>query len=386
VRDSLGPGADPRSEGGGLQDVNWDALIRSELDGMRPYEPGLRASEVRERSGRADVLKLSSNEYPDGPFPSALEAAGRVLSRLNRYPDGSCRALRARLAERWGVDERFISVGNGSNELIRLIGQAVLRPGDEVVYAWPSFVVYPTVARLFGAKAVQVPLTAEQRHDLPAMRAAVNERTRVVFLCNPNNPTGTIYTRDEFEAFLVGLPEQVLVVVDEAYFEFVDDADYPDGLRTFDGVRPLVVLRTFSKIYSLAGLRVGYGFMPEPLKRAVDCVREPFNVGSVGQVAAAFSLDDQTEVARRQRENLEQKTYLYSGFDRLGIRYIPSHANFVYVLTERPVEVFESLLSEGVIARDFGTAPALRLTVSAANDTDRVVEAFSRTVARLGSI
>ena len=366
--------------------MDWDALIRSELDGMRPYEPGLRASEVRERAGREDVLKLSSNEYPDGPFPRAMGAARQVLSRANRYPDGSARALRARLAEHWSVDERFIAVGSGSNELIRLVGQAVLRPGDEVVFAWPSFVVYPTVAQLFGAKAVRVPLTADQRHDLPAMRAAVNDKTRVVFLCNPNNPTGTIYSRDEFDAFCEGLPGHVLVVVDEAYFEFVDDPSYPNGLSSFDGERPLVVLRTFSKIYSLAGLRVGYGFMPERLKRAVDCVREPFNVGSVGQVAAAFSLDDQTEVARRQRVNLEQKTHLYSGFDRLGIRYIPSHTNFVYVMTERPVEVFESLLSEGVIARDFGTAPALRLTVSAPEDTARVVEAFSRTVARLGSI
>jgi histidinol-phosphate aminotransferase len=366
--------------------VDWRATIRPELDGMQPYAPGLRASEVRDRCGREYVLKLSSNEYPCGPVPRAVEAMADVLPHLNRYPDGGSAALTERLASHWGVDGRFVSVTNGSNELLRLIAQVVVRPGDEVVYAWPSFVVYPLVTRMFGATAVAVPLTSDERHDLPAMAAACGAHTRLLFLCNPNNPTGTIYRRDEFDAFLAAVPPHVVIVVDEAYFEFVDDPDYPDGLDYFDGERPIVVARTFSKIYSLAGLRVGYGFMPEPLKEAVDAVREPFNVNSVGQVAAYFSLDDQPEVLRRKHENLEQRAALYACFDRLGVAYVPSQANFVWVKTARPAEVFEELLREGVIARGFGETPAIRLGVGTPDDTRLTVAAFEAVKERLGSI
>jgi len=366
--------------------MDWDAFIRPELRGMIAYAPGLRAEQVRERSGCDEILKLSSNEYPLGPTPGALEAMTAALSDLNRYPDGSCDALRARLSAHWEVDESLICVSNGSNELLRLLGQAVLRPGDEVVYAWPSFIVYPAVAAMFGAKAVVVPLDAGLRHDLPAMLAAITPATRMIFLCNPNNPTGTIYEREEFRAFLAEVPPHVLVVVDEAYFEFADDPFYPDSLDFFDGVAPMVVLRTFSKIYSLAGQRVGYGFMPEPLRAAIDKIREPFNVNSVGQAGALASLDDQAEVVRRKHENREQKTYLYSCFDRLGIGYVPSQANFVWVKTEKPVEVFEALLAEGIIARDFGNAPALRLTIGTPHDTRLIEAALERIVQRLGGI
>lgn len=366
--------------------MDWTSLIRPELEPMRAYQPGLRGSEVRERAGVERVLKLSSNEHPAGPFPAAVRAIDAIAPHLNRYPDGSCRALKKRLAAHWGAEERFISVTNGSNELLRLIGQAIVRPGDEIVHAWPSFVVYPMVAQMFGARSVQVPLTADQRHDLPAMLEAMTPRTRCVYLCNPNNPTGTIYDRAEFEEFLAALPDHVLVVLDEAYFEFVCDPSYPDGLRYFDGERPIVVTRTFSKIYSLAGLRIGYGFMPEPLVQAVDKLREPFNVNSVAQIAAAYSLEDQAEVVRRREENQEQKTYLYSAFDRLGVRYVESQANFIYVMTERPVEVFEALLAEGVIARDFGSAPALRLGVGTPEDTAATIAAFTSVAERLGSI
>jgi histidinol-phosphate aminotransferase len=366
--------------------VTWETLIRPELEPMRPYQPGLRATEVRERSGLDDVLKLSSNEFPLGPVPKAIAAMSAVAPYMNRYPDGGCRALKRRIAEHWGVDERHVVVSAGSNELLRLIGQAVLRPGDEVVYAWPSFVVYPMVATMFGAVSVQVPLTSDLRHDLPAMLAAMTDRTRLVFLCNPNNPTGTIYSRREFEAFLAQLPDHVLLVLDEAYFEFVTDADYPDGLRSFDGERPIAVTRTFSKMYSLAGLRVGYGILPEPLAAAVDKVREPFNVSTVAQIAAYYSLDDQVEVSRRRKENQEQKTALYAAFQRLGIRYAVSHTNFVYFMTERPVEVFGGLLERGVIARDFGNAPALRIGVGTPSDTTATIAAFDGLVKSLGSI
>jgi len=366
--------------------MDWDSAIRGELEPMVPYSPGLRVSEVRKRSGRDVILKLSSNEHPGGPFPTAIRAMEAVLPRLNRYPDGSVRALRRALCERLAVDDEQLVVGNGSNELIRLIAQTLLRPGDEVVFAWPSFVVYPMVTQMFGAIAVRVPLAAGEVHDLDAMAEAVTDRTRIVFLCNPNNPTGTIYGRKAFERFLGRVSRDVLVVVDEAYFEFVNAEQYPDGLAYFDGECPIAVLRTFSKIYSLAGLRIGYGVMPAPLVSAIHKVREPFNVNTVAQVGAYYSLDDDAEVERRRDENQEQKAYLYSAFDRLGVSYVPSEANFVYVKTDRPVEVFEALLGEGVIVRDFGTAPALRVGIGTPEDMRVTIAAFESTVARLGSI
>lgn len=366
--------------------MDWDALIRPELTPMTPYAPGLRASEVRERSGCDVIHKLSSNENPYGPVPRAIEGMRAVLPHLNRYPEGGSRALKGRLAEHLGVDERYLVTGSGSNELLRIIAQCVLRPGDECVFAWPSFVVYPMSTQLMGATAVMVPLTDGETHDLPAMLAAITERTKLVFLCNPNNPTGTIYSRTAFEDFLAKVPEHVLVVVDEAYFEYATSPEMPNGLNYFDGTRPIAVLRTFSKIYSLAGARVGYGVLPEPLVAAVEKVREPFNLNTVAQIAAYYSLDDVAEVERRRRENQEQKTYLYSCFDRLGVAYVPSETNFVYVLTEKPVEVFEALLAEGVIVRDFGTSQALRVGIGTPGDTDATVAAFEATVAKLGSI
>jgi histidinol-phosphate aminotransferase len=366
--------------------MDWEAAIRAELEPMVPYAPGLRASEVRERSGRDTILKLSSNEHPCGPFPTAISAMEAVLPHLNRYPDGSARALRGAICRRLGIADENLVVGNGSNEIIRLLSQSVLRPGDEVVFAWPSFVVYPMVAQMFGATAVKVPLNSDETHDLPAMLEAITGRTRILFLCNPNNPTGTIYDRDEFERFMAEVPGHVIVVADEAYFEFVSNERYPDALAWFDGRRPLVVLRTFSKIYSLAGLRIGYGVLPAALARAVDKIREPFNVNMVAQIAAYYSLGDEAEVERRKRENQEQKTYLYSAFDRLGIAYVPSETNFVYVRTQRPVEVFEALLGEGVIVRDFGTAPALRVGVGTPEDTRATIAAFEAVTTRLGGV
>jgi histidinol-phosphate aminotransferase len=366
--------------------MSWDDLIRPDLEPLVPYAPGLRASQVRERSGKDVVLKLSSNEHPCGPVPLAITAMEAVLHRLNRYPDGACVALTRKLAERFGVPEETVVVTNGSNELLRILAQVVLRPGDEVVFPWPSFIVYPMVTALFGAKAVKVSLNADDALDLDAMLAVITPATRLVFLCNPNNPTGTIYGREAFERFLAQVPPHVLVCVDEAYFEFVTDESYPDGLAYFDGERPIAVTRTFSKIYSLAGLRVGYGIMPAPLVQAVHKAREPFNVNTVGQIAAFYSLDDEAEVARRRKENQEQKVYLYSCFDRLGVKYAQSETNFVYFHTSKPVEVFGALLEEGVIVRDFGIAPALRVGIGTPEDTQLTIAALEAVAARLGSI
>lgn len=364
--------------------MSWDQIIRPDLTPLVPYAPGLRASQVRERSGKEVVLKLSSNEHPCGPVPLAHAAMQAVLPRLNRYPDGAVVALRQKLAARLQVPVDSVAVSNGSNEMLRLIAQATLRPGDEVVFAWPSFVVYPMVTALFGATGVRVPLAVGDVHDLDAMLAAITPRTRLVFLCNPNNPTGTIYTNDAFERFMAAVPEHVLVVVDEAYFEFATDPSYPDALTWFDGERPLAVARTFSKIYSLAGIRTGYAVMPARLVEAVNKVREPFNVNTVGQIAAYYSLDDEAEVARRRDENRAQRERLYACFERLGIPYAVSQTNFVYIHTELPKELFEMLLNEGVIVRDFGTSPALRVGIGTPSDTARTIEAFDAVASKMG--
>lgn len=364
--------------------MDWDALIRDNVAPMVPYAPGLRGSEVRARAGCEQVCKLSSNENPYGPVPTAVAAMEAVLPRLNRYPDGAARALRRRLGEHLGVAEKYIAVGNGSNELLRLIAEAILGPGDEIVFAWPSFVVYPMVAQLMGATSVRVPLADGEVHDLDAMAAAITDKTKIVFLCNPNNPTGTIYDRVAFDVFLEKVPPHVLVVIDEAYFEYVTDDAYPDGMTYFDGSRPIAVLRTFSKIYSLAGLRVGYGIMPEPLVEAVSKVRDPFNVNTVAQVAAYYSLDARGEIARRRDENADQRASLYEAFDRLGVKWVPSQTNFVYILTDRSKQLFDALLGEGIIVRDFGTAPALRVGVGTPEDTAATIAAFEAALARLG--
>lgn len=366
--------------------MDWDRMIREELRTLVPYAPGLREEQVRERSGRDDICKLSSNESPYGPFPAALDAMTREMAEVNRYPEGASLALKEKLSALHGVPVAQVLAGSGSNELLRLIAQAVLRPHDEVVYAWPSFIVYPMVTAMFGATHVKVPLDGNDVHDLDSMLAAVTGKTRLLFLCNPNNPTGTYYSRESFERFLARLPEHVLLVLDEAYFEYVTAEDYPDGLEYYHAEGRVVVLRTFSKIYSLAGLRVGYGFAPAALVHAVDCIREPFNVNSIAQAAALASLDDDAEVKRRRSENQEQKTYLYSGFDRLGISYVPSETNFVWIKTKQPVEVFEALLEQGVIVRGFGPAPALRVGVGTAEDSRRTIEAFEAAVARFGSV
>lgn len=367
-------------------EMSWEDLIRSELEGMVPYAPGLRASEVRERSGKSLILKLSSNEHPCGPFPAAVAALEAVAPHLNRYPDGASRALRARLAATLAVGEEELVIGSGSNEILRLVAQVVLRPGDEVVFSWPSFVVYPMVAATFGATAVKVPLDASDTHDLEAMLAAITERTRLVYLCNPNNPTGSWYQAAAFRQFMKEVPPHVLVVADEAYFEFVTDPEYPDSLEWFDGERPLVVTRTFSKMYSLAGARVGYGVMPKTLAEAVAKVREPFNVTMPAQAAAFHSLSDPDEVVRRRTENAALRESLRDVCDELGIESVPSQTNFVYIKTSRPREVFEALLDEGVIVRDFGEAPALRIGVGTPSDMEVLFEALRAVDERLQGI
>ncbi len=321
-------------------------IVRPELDALKPYKPGKPVFEVKREFGLKEIVKLASNEsnLPPFPFPVAIKAMEEEISKVNEYPDGACVLLREKLAPFMQVSMENTMVGNGSNELIRLLAMAILNPGDEVIFAEPSFVVYPTVTRMMNAVAKRIPLV-DFRHDLDAMKQAISEKTRLIFVCNPNNPTGTITHAEELHQFMQDVPENILVVFDEAYYEYVDDPSFGSGLTYFEQGRLVTVLRTFSKIYSLAGCRIGYGVAPEFIASAVNKIREPFNVNRVAQAGALASLDDQAEVQRRVAINLEGKQYIYKKLDELGVNYVPTQANFVLVDIGRDCrEVFKLLL------------------------------------------
>ena len=276
------------------------SLFRSSIDGLVPYEPGKPVEAVQRELGLERVVKLASNEGPFPPFPAALEAMQRAALELNRYPDGGVWALRTALAERHGVAFEELIVGAGADGIIDLLAQATLDPGDEVVCGWPSFPSYVLTAAKLGAEARRVPLR-NHTYDLDGLLAAIGPRTKLVYVCHPNNPTGTANGRAELLAFLDRLPEHVLCVLDQAYFEYIDDPDYADGLELFREGRRIAVLRTFSKIYGLAGLRVGWAVAPADVATATSKVRRAFDVAATAQAAALASLDDAQEIARRRR-------------------------------------------------------------------------------------
>ncbi len=349
-----------------------DGPFRQAIADLVPYEPGKPIEEVQRELGLDRVVKLASNEGPFPPFPSALEAIERVSHELNRYPDGGAWALRAALAERHGVSFDQVIVGSGADGVIDLLSQATLDPGDEIVCGWPSFPSYVLDAAKLGAVPVKVPLR-DHTYDLDAMLDAVSPRTKLVYVCHPNNPTGTANGREELAAFLDRVPDRVIVVLDQAYFEYIDDPDYADGIAEhFANGRRVVVLRTFSKIYGLAGLRVGYGIAPVDVAIATSKVRRAFDVTSPAQAAALASIDGDAEIARRREENARGRAQLESvlrehGFEPAG----PALGNFVYAEVGGGRALFEQLLRRGVIVRPldgFGAPGAIRVTVGASDE------------------
>ena len=362
--------------------MDWKAFINERVEPMRPYAPGLRAADVKNRTSREHIVKISSNEFPAPPFPGALEAGAAALANLNRYPDGSARELVARIAERFKLDPATIAVGNGSNELLMLLAEACLKPGDEVAFCSPSFVVYSVACQITGATPITVPVNAQGAFDLEALALRLTPRTKFVFICNPNNPTGNIVTRQEFEKFLSQVPEGCVVCLDEAYAEFCLDPEFFTGLDYLNGEVPLIVLRTFSKIYAMAGARVGWGVMPRELVEAHNKVREPFNVNSVAQAMAAASLADTTTLAQRVTSNAAERLRLERTLDALGIKHYPSHTNFVYAFFDDPADAFERLLGEGIIVRNFGSGGALRIGVGSHEENDVVIAALEMLFSR----
>ncbi len=349
------------------------SLFRASIADLVPYEPGKPVEEVRRELGLDRVVKLASNEGPFPPLPAALEALRSELLDLNRYPDGGTWALRSTLAERHGVAFEEVVVGPGADGIVDFLSQATLEPGDEIVCGWPSFPSYVLMAKKLGAAARTVPLR-DHTYDLDELLAAIGPRTKLVYVCHPNNPTGTANGREELVGFLDRLPEHVLCVLDQAYFEYIDDPDYADGVELFQEGRRLVVLRTFSKIYGLAGLRVGWAVAPAEVAAATSKVRRAFEIASLAQVAALASLGDPAEIAQRRALNASGRERLAEIARAHGLQPVwPALGNFLYLEVGDGRDVFERLLREGVIVRPlngFGAPQAIRVSVGTPEENE----------------
>jgi histidinol-phosphate aminotransferase len=359
-----------------------EAFFRPSVAALTPYQPGKPVEDVQRELGLDHVVKLASNEGPFGPFAAAQEAIERATRDLNRYPDGGSFRLEAALADRHDVAFEEVVVGAGADGCIDMVSQAVLEPGDEVVCGWPSFPSYVIYASKLGATARTVPLV-DHRYDLDAILAAVTPRTKLVYICHPNNPTGTMNTTAELDAYFARVPEHVLTVVDQAYFEYIDRPDYPDAVeRYLKNARRIAVLRTFSKIYGLAGQRVGYAVAPRSVCAAMTKVRRPFDVTTPAQAAATASIGDDAEVARRRDVNTEGLARLESILREHGLDPVPSVGNFMFADSgEDANRLFERLLREGVIVRPcggFGSATAIRVSVGTPEELDFFAKALSR--------
>ena len=355
-----------------------DSRARAVLRGLETYKPGGSIEAVKRQLKRSAVIKLASNENALGPSPKAVAALKQAAGALNRYPDAACAELRAKLAKKLRVPIESLIVGNGSDELIVLALRAFVDPGDEVVVAAPTFLIYEIQARACGASVTVVPLR-DDRYDLPAMRAAVTAHTKLVFIANPDNPTGTYVTKRELEQFLRDLPGSPIVFMDEAYYEFVEAADYPQTVP-FVLQRPMIVTRSFSKAYGLAGLRVGCGVAQPSLIAAMEAVREPFNVNSLAQAAAAAALDDAAFLSRTRRMIAEGRRYLTRELDRLQLRYVPSVTNFLLIrLGPKAQELSEALLARGVIVREMSAwklSGCLRVTIGTMAENRKCITAL----------
>ncbi|MBF0330119.1 MAG: histidinol-phosphate transaminase [Nitrospirae bacterium] len=353
------------------------------VSSIKPYVPGKPISELERELGITGSIKLASNENPLGPSPKAAKAIKNFLknaSEIGRYPDGGGHYLRSALAEKLSSKKVSVAIdniilGNGSNELLDIAVRTFIGPGDEAVMAAPSFVVYSMAVRSVGGVAIEVPLI-EYRHDLLKMAEAVSSKTKIVFIANPNNPTGTMNSKDEFKKFMKLIPDGVLVVLDEAYYEYVCDKDYPDTLKYFAEGRDVLILRTFSKIYGLAGLRIGYGITAKEIAAEMNKLREPFNTNTIAQIAALNALVDKKHVKNSVEANEEGKAYLYRELESMGLKYVPTETNFIYMpLNIDSAKVSDALLKKGVIIRPVGPKE-IRVTIGLPEENRRFIEAF----------
>ena len=351
--------------------------VHPDIAALSPYVPGKPIEELQRELGLTRVIKLASNENPLGPSPKALAVVNETAATLHRYPDGGAFRLREALADRWKVTSDHIILGNGSDEILGMLARTFLSPGDEAVMADQTFVIYRMEVTAAHGKAVTVPLT-QWRHDLSAMADAITARTRLLFLCNPNNPTGTMVSAEEVGRLLTRVPEHVIVVFDEAYVEYVRSAEFPDSLAYVREGRNVIVLRTFSKIYGLAGLRIGYGVTTPEITNLLNRVRPPFNANSIAQRAALAALDDDEHVANSRAVNQAGMEQVVAGLKTFGFAPIPSEANFVYFDAGRDGRLlFEALLHQGVIVRHI-EGRMVRVTIGQAEDNQVFLAALAR--------
>ncbi len=349
------------------------------------YVPGKTARQLENETGIRNAVKMASNENPLGPSPMAVEALRSFCPQVHLYPDGDCSELKERLSGQLGVSPSELVVGNGSNEVLELIAKVFLGPGDEAIYGAHGFVVYPIVTAGAGAKGVVSPMPL-LKHDLADIAARVTPETKAVFLANPNNPTGTIFRKSEFEDFLEKVQRGVVIVVDEAYFEYVEDGLYPNSLDYRRAREEVVTVRTFSKIHGLAGMRIGYAVASEKIAALLNRAKEPFNVNSPAQKAAVAALEDTGHSAVSRKVNLEGLDYLSSQLDSLGISRTESKANFVLAdVGENPARIYDLLLREGFIVRPaspYGLDSHIRVTVGTAEQNAAFIKALKKFAGR----
>lgn len=360
-----------------VTDIN--ALALAGVRGLRPYEPGKPVEELEREYGVSNAVKLASNENPLGPGKKALAAIEKAASDLGRYPDGNGFALKDKLANKLGVDPAQITLGNGSNDVLEFVARAFVSPANEVLFSQHSFAIYPIVTQAVGAKSVVIP-ASNWGYDLNAMAKAVNEKTRIIFIANPNNPTGTWLGDSELKQFIGALPNHVICVVDEAYAEYVEIEGYPDAMTWLPDFDNLLVTRTFSKIYGLAGLRIGYGVSSTGIADMLNRVRQPFNVNSLALAAAEAALDDNDHIIKSRQLNRDGHVQLQAAFEQMGLEFIPSAGNFISVDVARSgANVYEQLLQRGVIVRpvaNYEMPNHLRVTVGTQSENQRFLEAL----------
>jgi len=363
--------------------MDFKKMMRPHLKNVRPYVPGKPIEELRrERNFTGEIAKLASNENPYPPIAEVIHAIEEELDQLNRYPNSGSYYLCAELTRFLDVEPGQIFVGNGSNEIIDLLVRAFINPKDEIVYPFPSFIVYPIVAQLMGVKAVEVPLD-DYRLDLVAMKKAITPRTKIVFICNPNNPTGTYVTKEEVDRFLDGLRPDIIIAFDEAYYEYVVADDFPETLELLKSHPNIIIFRTFSKIHSLSGLRVGYSISHPELVTCLHTVRQPFNVNRMAQAAAIAAIRYFDKTKERINENREQMKNVRDGLIDLGFEVPPSQANFLLAVPPEGVGgLIEELMNRGIIVRDmspFGLIGAIRVSIGTPEENER----FIKTVGQL---
>lgn len=365
--------------------MDFYTLATPGVQSLKPYQPGKPLAELEREYGIRQAVKLASNENPLGPSPAALKVIREHLQDLARYPDGNGFALKAALASKHDVEAAQITLGNGSNDILELVARAFVTPQNDVIFSQHAFAVYPIVTQAVGARAV-VTAARDWGHDLDAMLAAINDRTRLIFIANPNNPTGTWFKQPQLEQFLSRVPSHVVVVLDEAYFEYASDpamgaSTYPNGMQWLSTYSNLIVTRTFSKAYGLAGLRIGYSVSQTAIADLLNRVRQPFNVNSLALAAAEAALQDQAHLEKGLACNVTGMQQYVRAFVELGLEYIPSIANFVSVKVGDATSVYEQLLRLGVIVRpvaNYAMPEYLRITVGTAEENARCISALQQ--------